>query len=139
MASREHQSGKTRIKVATIHTDIVGSFIEWGGEAWRERRHTIPAVWWNPFSWGREEWRREGVPPLTAVEFFRGNGNAIPATVLNPQVVNQAGYQKLSCTYTFISVGTGSGPADLGNDARSVAKVKVAYTWDGTIHTLTDP
>ena len=27
----------------------------------------------------------------------------------------------------------------VGNDARSVAKVKVTYTWNGTSHTLSDP
>jgi hypothetical protein len=137
MASREHRSGNTRIKVATIHTDIIGSYIEWGGEAWRERRHKIPAVWWNPLTWGKYEWRREGTPPITAVEFFRGNGNVIPQSTLNPQLVSQAGYQKLSCVYAFVSVGTGSGPADLGNDARSVANVTVTYTWEGT-RTLSD-
>lgn len=139
MASSEHQSRNLRIKVATIHTNIIGSFIEWGGEAWRERRHTIQAVWWNPLTWGHSEWRREGVPPLTSVRFFRGNGDEIPATVLNPQLVNEPGHQKLSCVYLFVSTGTGTGPADLGNDARSVAQVKVAYTWQGATHTLSDP
>jgi hypothetical protein len=137
MASREHRSGNTRIKVATIHTDIIGSYIEWGGEAWRERRHKIPAVWWNPLTWGKYEWRREGTPPITAVEFFRGNGDVIPQSTLNPQLVSQPGYQKLSCVYAFVSAGTGSGPADLGNDARSVANVTVTYTWEGT-RTLSD-
>lgn len=97
------------------------------------------AVWWNPLTWGRYEWRREGVPPLTSVRFFRGNGDEMPATVLNPQLVNEPGYQKLSCVYVFVSTGTGTGPADLGNDARSVAQVKVAYTWQGATHTLSDP
>ena len=39
----------------------------------------------------------------------------------------------------FVSTGTGTGPADLGNDARSVAQVKVAYTWQGATHALSDP
>jgi hypothetical protein len=138
MASREHQSGATRIKVATIHTDVIGSFIEWGGEAWREKKHSIPAVWWNPLTWGKYEWRREGSPPITAVEFFRGNGDPIPESVLGAQGVSEPGYRKLSCVYTFVSTGTGRGPADLGNDARSVANVKVTYTWDGTSRTLPD-
>ena len=89
MASREHRSGNTRIKVVTIHTDIVGSYVEWGAEAWRERRHRVPAVWWNPLTWGRYEWRREGTPPITTVEFFRGNGNVIPHSTLNPQAVSE--------------------------------------------------
>ena len=84
MATREHQQGNTRIKVQTVHTDIIGSFIEWGGEAWRERRHKIAAVWWNPLTWNKHEWRREGTPPLTAVEFFRGNRDPISDSVLHP-------------------------------------------------------
>ncbi len=43
---------------------------------------------------------------------------------------------KVSCIYTFVS--TGSGPADLGNDARSVANVKITCTWDGSTRTLSD-
>lgn len=138
MATREHQEGKVRIKVATVHTDIIGSFIEWGGETWREKKYKIAAVFWNPFTWGGYEWRREGTPPITAVEFFRGNGNAISQTVLNAQGVNELGYQKVSCLYTYVSHGTGSGAADLGNDARSVANVQITYTWNGTTRTLSD-
>jgi hypothetical protein len=139
MTSVEHQSANLRLKVATIHTNIVGSFIEWGGEAWQEKRHAVQVVWWNPLTWGGSEWRQEGAPTLTNVSFFRGNGQEIPATVLNPQVVHADGYAKESCVYTFASIGTGSGPADLGNDARSVAQVKLTYTWQGATHELSDP
>ena len=138
MATREHQQGNTRIKVQTVHTDIIGSFIEWGGEAWRERRHKIAAVWWNPLTWNKHEWRREGTPPLTAVEFFRGNRDPISDSVLHPARTSDTGYVKVSCVYTFVSSGTGTGPADLGNDARAVANVKITYSWDGSARTLSD-
>lgn len=139
MASREHWSddGKVHVKVSTIHTNIVGSLIEWGAEALRERKRKIPAVWWNPFTWGRYEWRREGSPPaFLNVRFIRGDGTDISHTTLNPAASEQPGYHKISTMYFFASYGTGSGASDLGNDARAVANVKVTYEWEGDHKTL---
>jgi hypothetical protein len=134
MASREHWSnnGNIHVKVSTIHTNIVGSFIEWGVEAWRERKYNIPVVWWNPVTWGGYEWRREGSPPVfSIIRFIRGDGTDI-STSLNPSVSTpQSGYHKFSVTYFFVNFGNGNEPIDLGNDARSVAKVEVMYEWQG--------
>ncbi len=152
MASREHWSddGKVHVKVSTIHTDIA-AFVEWGAEAWREKRHKISVVWWNPWTWGGYEWRREGTPPDFSVRFFRANNSEI----VNPNppavIVNQAGYGKVSLIYYLIgatyspSSTTGVGPPSipdrnfLGDDARAVTRIEVRYAWNGQQQTLSDP
>jgi len=140
MPSREHRSDRVRVRVSTIHTDILGKYVEWGVEATRERRYTIPAVWWNPFSWGRTEWRREGAPPaFVDVAFLRGDGNRIPDAVLQPTFERRAGYAKFGVAYAFFSYGTGNGLTDLGNDARSVRRITVSYAWENSTFQLRDP
>jgi hypothetical protein len=142
MASSEYwpNHGESHVVVSTIHTDLLGAFVEWGAEVYREKKHRVPSAWWNPFSWARYEWRREGHTGFSDVAFFRGDGSRIPETVLQPQLVQNPGYIKFSAIYTYVSVGTGdsSAPADLGNDARSVTNVKVTYVIDGETHTLSD-
>lgn len=138
MATREHWSsdGKVHVKVSTIHTNLA-AYVEWGAEAWRYKKHRIVSVWWQPWTWGRTEWRQEGSPGMTDVAFLRGGDNLrIPDTTLNPAATNQPGYQKVSVTYVFVS---GPDPTDLGNDARAVARVVATYTWNGQTKTLQDP
>jgi hypothetical protein len=157
MASREHWSndGKLHVKVATIHTDIAGQYVEWGAEAWRDRKHRLTPVWWNPFTWWGYEWRREGSPPsFTDVAFFRSDGMRFADADLTPppsSSPSQPGYHKYSVIYYYLGViiqpedpnlrpGTAPGnDARLGRDARAVARVTVTYTWDGEPHTLSDP
>jgi hypothetical protein len=139
MPSREHTSddGKVRVKVSTISTNL-GAFIEWGAEAWREKRYKIESVWWQPWTWNRYEWRKKGSPPNLEVEFFRANDTVIEYPSPSLTVVDETGYRKTSLVY-FI-VGNASSPDDgnmMGSDARSVAKVVVTYTWDGDTKTLT--
>lgn len=148
MPSRDHTSdnGKVRVKVSTIKTTL-GAYIEWGAEAWREKKYKVDAVWWNPWTWGRYEWRKQGSPPHLEVEFFRANDTAIEYPNPSLTVVDETGYRKKSLIYFFIGAdvsGTGSaspgaGPdgSSTGSDARAVTKVVVTYTWDGDTRTLT--
>ncbi|HKO95711.1 MAG TPA: hypothetical protein VJU86_01875 [Pyrinomonadaceae bacterium] len=148
MPSREHTSddGKVRVKVSTISTNF-GAFIEWGAEAWRERRYKIESVWWQPWTWGRYEWRRRGSPPNLQVDLFRANDTVIEYPNPSLTIADETGYRKKSLIYYFIGVNvSGSreaspnlGPdgSSTGSDARSVTKVVVTYTWDGAAKTLT--
>jgi len=148
MSSREHTAddGKVRVKVSTISTNL-GAFIEWGAKAWREKRYKIELVWWQPWTWGRYEWRRKGSPPNLQVDLFRANDTVIEYPNPSMTVVDETGYRKKSLIYYFIGVNVnGSGEASpnagpegssTGSDARSVTKVVVTYAWDGETKTLT--
>jgi hypothetical protein len=152
MSSREHWSddGKVHVKVSTISTNLA-AFVEWGAEAWREKKHTIPFVWWNPFTWGGSEWRREGSVPDFTVTFFRANNSTIDNPNPPANIVNQPGYGKLTLVYYLIgdtfdpNSATRVGPPSTGNtnflgdDARAVVRIEVAYTWNGQRKTLSAP
>jgi hypothetical protein len=133
MASREHQSGRTKIKVETIHLNFLGGYVEWGGKAWRKRRHDVEPVLWKPWTWNRSEWRYEGTPPLTDVEFLDVDGKRIPNEVLNPSTTSSTGKVKIHVVYVATSQTT-----ELGNDARSVDKVVVHYRWDDEDRTISE-
>ena len=141
MSSREHWSddGKLHVKVSTIHTNLA-AYVEWGVEAWREKKHSIPKVFWKPWTWAGYEWRREGAPPaFTAVSFFRANDSLITNPDPPPVLVNQVGYSKNSLIYWFVGNTAPPDSGFLGNDARSVSRFTVTYTWNGQTKTLSDP
>ena len=147
MSSREHTTddGNVRVKVSTISTNL-GAFIEWGAEAWREKRYKIESVWWQPWTWGSYEWRRKGSPPTLQVDLFRGNDTVIEYPNPSLTIVDETGYRKKSLIYYFLGVNvsdsgdaspnTGPNGSLTGSDARSVKKVVVTYTWDGDTKTL---
>ena len=131
MASREHRSGNTKIKVETIHINALGAYVEWGGKMWRKRRHEIEVVWWQPWTWSGYKWRYEGAPPMTDVEFLDVDGKRIPNEVLDPDTSSSRGKVKVNVVYFATSQTT-----ELGNDARSVDNVRVHYRWDDDDRTL---
>ena len=134
MASRTYTSNNNthRVIVNTILTHLV-VFHEAGFEVIREKKRTVPVQWWNPSTWSGYVWERSNEPAEPTNfrgVFIQGRDIERDGFFFNASVTRQTGYCKV------IFVFAGSGPSDLGNDARSVNDVKLTYRMNGNNITL---
>lgn len=99
----------------------------------RREIKTQGRIWLNPFSWiTGERWHSIGEPLPFTVKFLRGDGVQIANSVLKPVKYAVSGFVKLTIMYASV----GSGPNDLGNDARNVSNVIMEYEFEGDEFTL---
>ena len=120
MAERVHTTGRnTRLKINTIGT-VLPLFIEWGGEARRERRR-----WFLFFPY----WSTEGTSPNFTVDFINGDGTVFSEAETNASNETRAGYRKRA----IVSINASGGPP---NSAEWMVNVVLRYSVNGENRTL---
>ncbi|MBK7504890.1 MAG: hypothetical protein IPI52_07375 [Bacteroidetes bacterium] len=135
--------GQYRLTISTILTHLV-VFHEAGFEYSLERKVNLPYVWWNPSTYFGYEWRKSSrptAPNITEFTFIQGADIKRNPFDFNVSRISEKGYFKSSCI--FVSGGISGSDSDgvtgpntgnfdnLGNDARSINKVKLKFTFDG--------
>lgn len=121
MAQKVHYFGNdTRIKINTIGTELP-TFVEWGGEARRERRRRFLFI---PY------WSSEGASPNFLVEFIRGDGAVLSEIQTSASNETRAGYRKKAIVSINMPANSPS------NTAIWMTNVVLHYVVDGQNKTL---
>ena len=122
MAQKVHDLGNgIRIKINTIGTELP-AFVEWGGEARRERRRWFLFV---PY------WSTEGASPNFSVEFIQDDGTVLSEVQTSASNETRAGYRKKA----IVSINSPAANSP-SNTAAWMINVVLRYVVDGQNKTL---